>query len=359
MKRIVYNIFGVLALFVLLLFSDSCAAGENGSEKGNVELLPGRVALVDVVTHDSAKAAIPAIVDQMLRQAFDSIPGITYVTFDERDAEFSEVDTTTTVADLADRLNLDGVLSLRIARFGSVVGIDLRLHEPATNKLLFHTRAFSFVRYRDEENSLLLGPALYEALNRLVNRLARQPDSEEFTVSAAPLVITSLMISRDPGLGKIADDRVQISKDGVRALGDFARFKFPELVIFDYESRSRLYETVGLAAVEDHAAVGNLERRALFNLDIPYYLVAAINPVSGDSVGFSVELRSVVSPEADTLVDAEHRSIEQKLFESGTTAKDAIGLLLEVAEEVLSRHVRRLATEYALTIEEVNDRKAD
>ena len=339
-----------LSMFLGLILL-SCAAGDNGGERNNEDPSPSRIGLVDVLTHDSAAAAIPSILDGMLRQAFDSIQENAYVTFAERDAKFPNIDSSTTVTDLADALNLDGVVSFRIARFGSVVGLDMRLLEPGTNSILFHDRAFSFIRYRDEENALLFGPALYEGVYRLVSRFAKRPDTKDFSVSAEPLVITSVVISRDSKLGKIADDRVDISKDGVRALGDFARFTFPELVVFDYESRSRLYETVGLAAVEDHEPVGNLERAALFNLDIPYYMVANIAASAGDSVKFTVELRSVVSSQSDTLVASAHRSLEQRLFETGTTTKDAISVLLEVAQEVLSSHVTKLKSEYVQRIE--------
>ncbi|MCB0711265.1 MAG: hypothetical protein KDD67_02930 [Ignavibacteriae bacterium] len=327
----------------------SCAAGDSGGSDGKEEggSVGGRVALVEVLSHDSAKAAQPTILDGMLRQAFDSIPDVSYVTFSERGTKIPGSDSGVSVADLAKQLDLAQVLSIRVARFGSVVGADLRSVEPASGKLLFHDRAFSFIRYRDQEDNLLFGPALYEAVERLVWRMGKRPDSEHLVVSAEPLVVGSVVIARDPALGKIEKDRVEISKNGVRALGDFARVSFPEFVVFDYESRSRLYETVGLAAVEDHEPVGNLERSALFKLDIPYMLSASITPGTNDSVRFRVEFYRVTGNQSDTLLDFEEQQMEIKLFNTATTERDAVGLLLELAKNLLTRQAGDIRSRYA------------
>ena len=348
----------ILQGIIISLVALGCASGENGKggegEESHEEKKEGwgRIALVDILTHDSAKAAAPEIIDAMLRQAFDSIPDVEYISFSEQFKVAPEGDSAVSVEKLVSGLNLDGLLAMRVARFGSVVGVDMRLIDPKTDNVLFQDRAFSFIRYRDEDHSLLFGPALYEGIDRLARRMNHQPDTEEFSVSAEPLVVGSVVIPRDPALGNIADERVKISKDGVRALGDFARFKFPQLVVVDYESRSKMYETLGLASVEDHVPVGNLERQALFNIDIPYYITASILPAPGDSVEFGVELRYVTGVSSDSLVDEERMRVEQLRFETATTDKDAISLLLSLAENVLIRHAARLEDDYALKIKE-------
>ena len=330
--------FGTSILLSLFLSVFGCASGDNGGEGresgGDGPDRLQRITLVDIVTHDSARAAQPAILDGMLRQAFDSIPEMTYVTFHERGSKIPGSDSGMSTADLAEALDLSAVLSLRIARFGSVVGADMRALDPGTGTVLFHDRAFSFIRYRDEEDNLLFGPALYEVVERLVHRMARRPDSERLVVSAEPLVIGSVVIEKDPALGKIGEDRVKISKNGVRALGDFARVSHPEFIVFDYESRGRIYETVGLSAVEDHAPVGNLERQALFNLDVPYMLNGSIRPAPNDSIEFGVELRYINGPASDTLVDQQTRRFDRGIFETATTERDAISLMRELADEL-------------------------
>lgn len=302
---------------------------------------------------DSAKAAAPVVVDRMLVQAFDSIPETEYVSITrqgEVGAGASGSDTAISVEKLARTFSLDGTISLRIARFGSIVGVDMGIFEPISGKEIFRDRAFSFIRYRDQDGTLLFGPALYEALNRLVHRLEKLPDSDYLAVSAQPIIISNVVIGRDSALGKIAANREKISTDGIRALGDFMRLKYPELVVFDYDSRSRVYETVGIGMVEDHAPVRDLERNAMFNLDLPYYLTTAILPAAGDSVEVRAEVRYILSPRTDSLLISESKRFPRLQFERSTLVKDVVTELLEIADEALLRHADQIRAAYKSSI---------
>lgn len=348
------------AVAFLLLALCSCSVrdnqgGEGGDAKNDTTMkkaahqVPKRVMLLGVQAMDSAQAAAPVVVDRMLAQAFDSIAGTEYLPM-SRQAEVRGTDSTLSVEKLAQELKLDGVLSLRVARFGSIVGVDMGVFEPVGGKEIFHDRAFSFIRYRDQDGTMLFGPALYEALDRLVHRLARRPDSERLVVSAQPIIISNVVIDRNEELGKIADNREKISTDGIRALGDFMRIKYPELVVFDYDSRMRVYETVGVKLVEDHAPVKDLERNAMFNLDLPYYLTTAIVPADGDSVEIRAEVRYILSPRSDSVIAAESRRYPRLQFERSTLVKDVVTQLLEVADEALLRHADQIRAAYQSSI---------
>jgi hypothetical protein len=163
------------------------------------------------------------------------------------------------------------------------------------------------------------------------------PDGRVIVAAAKPLVIGSVRIERDSSLGRILDNRVEISRDGVRALGDFVRYRFNEFVVFDVDSRTRLYSLVGLELVEDHEPVGNLERQAMFNVDVPYFLTTGITRPGGDSIEFSARLHRVTSPDADVVVDSAFSRYEYSLFQTTTTARDAIAELIVVAEALLRR----------------------
>lgn len=346
----------VLLLFVACAFL-GCATGD--SSDGRKVSLPGhpskatRLLLVSAETSDSARVAEPVVVDGMLAQAFDDIPEATYVTLEEQQAVQAKAgDSAVAVATLASELNANGLIALRIARFGSVVGVDMRVFDPVSGEAIFQDRAFSFIRYRTDEDVKLFGPALYEALQRLVYRMNKRPDTEQLVVAAQPIVVSNVVIERDQKLGKISSGREAISTDGVRALGDFMRAKYPEFVVFDYESRGRVYETVGVKLVEDHAAVSGLERSAMFGLDLPYYLTTGIYPAPNDSVDIRAEIRYVVSANSDTVVHAASKRFLRTSLETSTMVKDVVTQVLEVADDVLEHEADRILKEYAQSIGE-------
>lgn len=357
-----------IALLAALTFT-ACAAGDNGGDApgrdnpgdGTADngvtgkpTMPTRLILASVQSTDSAASAIPAVLDGMLTQAFDSIPGITYLPLSEQEKFRADVrsegDSAVPIDRIVDGLSADGVISLRIARFGSLIGVDMGVYDPVSGEPYFHDRGFSFIRFRTDNDTKLMGPALYEALQRCVGRWLKIPDFEELVISARPLIVTNVEIGRDPGLGMISEKRVEISKDGVRAMGDFMRAKFREFVVLDYESRSRVYETVGLALVEDHSAVGDLERDAMFRLDIPYYLTTGVYPAAGDSVEIRAEVRYVTSRSADSLIDSESRTFARANLESSEVLKNTISAILKVADAAMERQADRLRREYAESI---------
>lgn len=346
------TIFSRLIPSLLLCGLLGCASGDGQGEperssdvpavgSSSAPLLSGRIALVALETDDSSSVATTSVVDGMLKQALDSIPEVDYV--DLRQSGLAGA-SGVAVDRLVDEADLDGVIALRVARLGSVVGVDLRVVDPETERILFHDRAFSFIRYRSDDETRLLGPALYEAIYRLALRmggesLGKMPGGETTIAHAQPLVVTAVEIRRDSSLGRILENRIDISRDGVRALGDAIRYRFPEFVVFDYESRSRLYELVRLGMVEDHEPTGNLERQAMYGVDVPYFFSSAIRSGGPDSVEFVVRLHRVTGPESDEVVDTLARRYESVLFETTTTTRDAIAELLDLSQNLLRRVV--------------------
>ena len=332
-----------LTLLPLLCLA-ACASGDSQESKGDPEGVPngvpkapafqGRIALLSLQTDDSSSVATAPVVDDMLAQAFDSLDAIEYVTLSESGlggTSGASVDSAASALDLA------GGLALRIARLGSVVGVDLRIVDPSTGQVLYHDRTFSFIRFREKGGAMLLGPALYEAVYRHVLRIDGEevgllPDGRTLVAGAEPLVIGAVQIERDSTLGRILENRVDISRDGVRALGDFVRYRFSEFVVLDVASRSRLYEVVGLEMVEDHEPVGNLERKAMFSVDVPYFLTTWIRRPDGDSIEIGARLHRVTGPESDEVLDSTARRYEYSLFQTTTTTRDAIAELLSVTE---------------------------
>lgn len=353
MNRSIPTISSLVATLLII----GCASGdgqESGSDserpspRGHESLFEGRLALVSVQTDDSSTLATSPVVDGMLGQAFDSLDDVEYVSIAETGLEGR---TGGAVDSVAAGLELDGGVALRIARLGSVVGVDLRIVDPVSGEVLHHDRTFSFIRYREKGGAMLFGPALYEALYRHVLRIGAEPvgsmpDGRVIVAGAEPLVIGTVRIERDSSLGRILDNRVEISRDGVRALGDFIRYRFNEFVVFDVDSRARLYGVVGLEMVEDHEPVGNLERQAMFSVDVPYFLTTGIGRPGGDSIEFSARLHRVTGPDSDVVVDSAFRRYEYSLFQTTTTVRDAIAELLVVSEELLRRAGERIRKDY-------------
>lgn len=337
------NGFGFIIAMLALVLS-SCTSSEEKSSgtndgKGSADsssYLTGRVAMLGFQRHDSAASANSSIVDKMLAQAFDSIDGVEYIGLDKV-AQGGEADSAQAIADIVRRLDLDHYLTVRIARFGSVTGVDMALFDAAKNRQIYRDRAFSFIRYRDADGNKLFGPALYEALRRNIDRFVAGGDADTAYMEAEPLIVANVIIERDTALGRLVTNRVAISKDGVRAIGDYARWKSPNLVVFDYESRSRLYETVGLGLVEDHSPVGSLEKEAMFNLDIPYYLTNRIVPIGTDSIEIQAEIHRVTGRTSDEIVDRQSARYPLSIFSGSTIVKDVIAEILVIDEPLIGR----------------------
>lgn len=336
---------GSLFLVFLLVSCASEGNGGNRSASGDTAsalrptISDGSFALVTLEADDSAAAATVPAVDAMMRQVFDSVGTGSWVSVAE--AGLSGAESTELLSARAEKAGLDYLVALRIARFGSVVGGDFRVVAP-DGSLIHHDRAFSFIRFREKDGTKLFGPALYELLQRLVHRMqgdivGTMPDGRIVVADAHPLVIGSVIIPRDSALGRILDQREPISTEGVKALGDFLRFKYPEFIVFDYESRTRLYELFDLALVEDHEPVGDIERQAMYTVDIPYYLVAEIAPVGSDSIAIGVEVRGVTSVRTDSVVAVGGATYLRELFETSDMERDLISEILVISEEVVRR----------------------
>jgi len=353
-------ILGLLALFLLIaLFS--CASGQNdgkgtdtvGTAAGTPAGAPAhpmRLLLAGSEARDSAAIATEAFVDQALRQALDSIPSAQYITINYRDsladAAIARGEKGVAVEELADRLNLDGVIYTRIARFSSVLAVELRVLDPKSKQTIYRNLSFGVVRYRDSSGTMYLGPTLYDVIRRSIGKFFGQPHTPATVIATEPLVVSSLAIDRDTRLGRIGTNRQEFSTEAVKALGEFARMRFPELVAFDYDSRGALYRIVNVASVEDYMPMAPTERRALFNVGIEHYLTGSATVTESDSLRLRLELRYVVSGDRDTLVDFSEKSFRRTQFETTTAREDFVVALIDLAEPLYNRETARIREVY-------------
>ena len=103
---------------------------------------------------------------------------------------------------------------------------------------------------------------------------------------------------------------------------------------------------VNVGAVANYLPMNDLERRALFNLGIDRYVTTLIMPITGDSAQIRVEIRSVVSPTRDTLVDAEQIEVPVGMFATTTIEEDFVRALLQAAEPLFTRESERIRAAY-------------
>lgn len=334
---------------ILILTIGGCAPGERSDRVGTSEhsdssvdapgLFSGRIALISLETDDSSSVATAQIVDQMLAQGFDSLPSIEYLTLEA--TGLLQAEEGGIVQEKIGELDVTGIVAVRIARLGSIVGVDFRLFDPESGDPIYHDRAFSFVRFRDQEGSLLFGPALYEALYRHVlligeRSVGSMPDGREVIAAAKPLVVGSVEVSSSSSLGRISEERRKISRDAIRALSDFVSVKSSAFVVFDYNSRSQLYNLVGLDMVDDLEPVGNIERQAMYNVDVPYFLTARVEPDGTANVRIEVSLHQITGLATDTVVVSHENSYDSQLFQTSAVEKDLISEILVVAERVVA-----------------------
>jgi hypothetical protein len=349
-------ILGLLAL-VLLIALFSCAAGSNdgkgdstGVKRGTAPAHRVRLLLGRSEARDSAAIVTEAFIDQALRQSLDSIPAADYVTINLRDslaaAAVARGEKGIALSALADSLKLDGVIYTRVARFGSAIAVDLQVQDARTGRVRYRDLAFGVVRYRDTSGTILLGPTVYDVVRRSISKYFGVEPKPWALVATEPLVISSVAIDRDPKLGHLATNRQEISTEAVKALGEFARMRFPELIAFDYASRNALYELVNVGVPEDFMPVEISERTALFNVGIDHYLAATTSLTPTDSLRIRMELRYVVSPSRDSVVDAEEQTFSRTAFESTRTKEDFVIALVGLAEPIYTREVERVRRAY-------------
>lgn len=350
-----------IALLVLLF---NCAAGAGDradSGKGDPSKgtppagaytpeRPMRLVLGGSEARDSAAVITEFYVDQALRAALDSVPAARYVTINYRDSLADvfvrEGKKGIPLDELGHRLNLDGVIFTRIARFSSALAVETRIVDPGSGRVLFRDLSFSIIRYRDTAGTMFLGPTLYDAVRKSVGRYFGMPHLAELPVATEPLVIINTEIPSDPALGQVRVQRQGFSTKVVMAFGELARLNFPELVGFDYESRRELMRTVGIGGVDDYMPMSALERQALYNVGIDRFVTSKVS-VDGDSILLRVELRFVTSRTTDSLIDAQERRYPRTKFESTKAEEDFVIAMIDQAEPLFAREAGRVQAAYA------------
>lgn len=352
----------VALLLLILLFSctgsapegkaqpaGDAAAGDAAGAARDSAAPPMRLVLGGSEARDSAAIVTEFYVDQAFRAALDSIPAAKYVTINFRDSLaqlfVAEGRQGIPLAEMGTRLDLDGVIFTRIARFSSVLAVETRIIDPANGTLLFRDLSFSMIRYRDSTGTMLLGPTLYDAVRKSVGRFFGVPHRPEAPVATVPMIVANVVIPADASLGLIRSGRPTHSSKAVKGLGELARRAFPELIAFDYQSRTELFKTVGIVGVDDYMPLKGLERQAMFNIGVDRYLTATVETV-GDSLRLRAELRWVRSRSADSLLDSETRMFAIAKFQSTTSEDDFVIALIDTAEPLLKREAGRIAAAY-------------
>ncbi len=353
----------VLALaFLIALFS--CAAGSNdGMADSTRAAASGRPSAADtsrrfslllagVQAHDSIAVVNDFYVDQALRAALDSVPRARYLTLNYRDSlanlQVAQGKQGIALDDLAARLGLDGVIYTKVARFGSVLALDLRIIDPKSKGILYRDIAFSMIRYRDTSGTMYLGPTLYDAVRKSVGRYFGMPHTAAAPIATVPMIVSGVVIPKDPALGRLSTNRQDISTEGVKALGEYARLHFPELIAFDYGSRDRLYRLINVAAVDDYAPMNALERKALYGVGIDRYATVSVS--ADDSLRVRLELRGVSSASADSLIDSEMRSYPKTQFQTANAEDEFVVALIDLAEPLYKREAERIRRRYEATL---------
>lgn len=344
----------VAALFIGLV---GCASGtkENASTKSagdtaRADGRPLRLILVETAAQDSVPMVRDFHVDQVLRQVFDSVDGVEYLTLNVRDSIALAKDSTgtkgVTMRDLDAALDLDGVISVALARFGSVLGAELRVVDAKTGAVRFRELVFQLIRYRDSSGTMLVGPALYDALRTGVGRFVGRTHDKSSVVASTPMVLSAIAIPADARLRNISKMREGTSRSVLTALHDYAGTHFPELVTFDPESRDRLYTTVRIAAVPNYQAPKAAEHQALFNVGVDRFLVGSIDPVGADSLRMRLEIRTVVDRVRDSLEFSREMTQPVALFSSSAFEEDVIVAMLDLAEPLFGEAADSVRARY-------------
>jgi hypothetical protein len=310
---------------------------------------PMRLLLAGSTAHDSVKIASELYVDQAIRRVLDSIPQAEFLTLNYRDSLASEAikkgEAGIGLDDLAKQLRLDGAIYTKIARFGSMLGVDLQIVDPRTKKPFFKDISFSLIRYRDSSGTMLIGPALYDAIRKSLGKYFGVPHTAAAPIATEPLVIGSVEIANTPVLRQIAVQRETLSHATVKALAEYGILHFPEIVPFDIDSRARLYQMFGIGAVEDFEPMHALERTALFNVGVDHYMVGRVIP-DRDSLRLRLEIHAIIDAHRDTLIDASELSYGINDFEKSTIDEDFVVAFIDVAEPLYKREAERVRQSY-------------
>lgn len=358
-----YRIVLWLLALVFLVALFSCAAGSNDGrgdstraatpETSRKDGKPFVLLLAGTEARDSAAIINDFFVDQALRQALDSIPAAKYLTVNYRDSladlSMAAGKQGVPLKELAEKLDLDGVIYTRAARFGSVLAIDLRIIDPRTQGVLFRDVVFSLIRYRDTSGTMFLGPTLYDCVRKSVGRYFGVPHTETSPIATVPLVIAGLEIPKDDGLGRISVLRQTLSTEAVKALGEYARLHFPELMAFDYESRNQVYRLINVAAVDDYQPMNAAERQVLYGVGIDRYLTGSVAP-DGDSMRTRLELRMMTSATRDSVLDVAEQAFSKTHFENSKTEEEFVVAMIDLVEQLYKREAERVRTAYQNTI---------
>lgn len=361
MKQSRYRIvlWALAALLLVCLFA--CAKGkeEVARKESRIDTVsaagawkgghPMRLLLAGSSAHDSVKIASELFVDQSIRSTLDSIPSAQYLTLNYRDslagAAVKHGEPGITLEELGERLKLDGAIFTKVARFGSMLAVDLRIVNPKTREVFYHDVSFSLIRYRDSSGSMLIGPALYDAIRKSLGKYFGVPHVAAKPVATEPLVIGSIVVEKSPALKQIAIRRESLTQGTVKALAEYAILHFPELVAFDIDSRSTLYEMFGIKGVENFVPMHAEERRTLNSVGVDRYVTGRVVPV-GDSLRMELELHAITGATSDTLVDSNSRMYGINEFENSGIDEDFVVAFVDVAEPLYKREAERVRQRY-------------
>ncbi|MBS1911034.1 MAG: hypothetical protein JST22_03530 [Bacteroidetes bacterium] len=344
------------AALLVILFSCASGTGEGGGRTSDsshavpyTAARPMRLVLARSEARDSAALVTEFFVDQALRAALDSIPAARYLTINYRDSLANSYvangKTGIPLAELGRRLNLDGAILTRVARFGGVLAVELRIVEPSSGRLIYRDLSFSLIRYRDTSGTMFLGPTLFDAVRKSLGKYFGVEHRPDLPVATEPLVISNIAIPNDSLLGQVRLYRQTHSTKGVKALGELARLNFPELVAFDYESRNQLLRLVGVGAVNDYSAVEDLEREALYNVGVDRYVAGSVTRV-GDSIHLGLKIMYVKSRTADSVIDHQDTVVARTRFESTKSEEDFVIAFIDIAEPLFKREADRVQRAY-------------
>lgn len=349
-----------LLVVILVAALASCAAGsrENGADSSAIAVKPAgsapgsaggepmRLLLGGNESLDSISLVTDYVVDQVVRQISDSIPGAEYQTINKRDSLVSQA-TEITLAELGRRLDLDGVIYTRTARFGQTLALELRVIDPSDGRLLFRDLSFVTIRFRDSEGSMLIGPALYAAVRKSMRAYFGLEHTRSNLAATEPISISGIRIAPDGGLARITKDRGRLAEGATKALADYAVLHFPEIVPLDPLSRDRMYESLKLGRVESTMGMLAVERDALLSVGIERYLSGVVEASGAENVRFALEIHQIAPGGIDTIIDKQDVVLARSMFETSTMEQEVMVTLIDLAEPLFNRESERVRSRYA------------
>lgn len=329
------------------------------ASKPNVKVDDMNLALGSFSLRDSVEVLSLGVIDVALKEASDSIAQAKYFTLAHRDSVAKKIGVSEfidenkkkqrgiTNADFAKAANLQGLVSVRLARFGNVLATEFIITNPTTKEVIFKDNDFNMIRFRDSNQIKILGPTLVESFWKSLSKYFKQPNKPNKPIITKSVVITSFEIQKNGAIANaIKKEREELSINCVKSMGEFGRRFYSSLMIFDYESRNQLYKLMNSPLVQDYEPPTALERNGLFAVGVDKYVVGGIYPANNDSAKVRLKMINITSFSKDEVSYEVEKTYPNSKFETLGVEKELIGVVLDAANELFEKENSKIVQQY-------------